>query len=234
MKTCAKLGDQLGLNLWTAKSKYGATIQTALDYTIAQNPKNEDVSDIFPHVAAVAAAYGDPSGKYDKFLKAKDKDYGKAPYYFYNTPKAFRTAPTTSSSGSPSTGAESPGATKGGKGHKGKSHVETILRTRNAQEKGHETDTRELGTSEAPSPVVDSNSTSDTVGAIKGDSNDASQGPADVAQPSISDPTTDIPFECPMAFAHGDRVQLDDGIYTTCNELKPFYDTVTDAPTPAA
>ena len=50
------MGDQLGMNLWTAKSKYGATIQTALDFTMNVNPKGEDISDIIPHVAAVAAA----------------------------------------------------------------------------------------------------------------------------------------------------------------------------------
>ena len=32
------------------------------------DPKKEQVSDIFPHVAAVAAAYGDPTGKYQAFL----------------------------------------------------------------------------------------------------------------------------------------------------------------------
>ena len=44
------------MNMWTTKSKYGATIQTALNYVMGIDPKHEDMGDIFPHVAAVAAA----------------------------------------------------------------------------------------------------------------------------------------------------------------------------------
>ncbi|KAI0662686.1 chondroitin AC/alginate lyase [Cubamyces menziesii] len=93
MITNAKLGDQLGMNFWTAKSKYGATIQTALDYTMGLNPKGEDVSDIFPHVAAVAAAYGDPKGKYAAFLQQMDSDYTSEPFYFYDQSGALPNSP---------------------------------------------------------------------------------------------------------------------------------------------
>ncbi|KAJ7275236.1 alginate lyase-domain-containing protein [Mycena haematopus] len=89
LQTNAKLGEQIGLNFWTVKSKYGATIQTALDYAMKQDPKHEDVTEIFPHVAAVAAAYGDPSGKYAAFLKKMDSQYENKPYWYYDQPDAF-------------------------------------------------------------------------------------------------------------------------------------------------
>ncbi|KAI0361753.1 chondroitin AC/alginate lyase [Trametes cingulata] len=93
MITNAKLADQLGMNFWTAKSKYGATIQTALDYTMGLDPKGEDISDIFPHVAAVAAAYGDPKGKYAGFLQKKESDYASQPFWFYDQSGALPNSP---------------------------------------------------------------------------------------------------------------------------------------------
>ncbi|PCH33539.1 chondroitin AC/alginate lyase [Wolfiporia cocos MD-104 SS10] len=97
MITNAKLGDQLGVNLWNAKSKYGATIQTALDYTMALNPKGEDVSDIFPHVAAIAAAYGDPAGKYAAFLQKQESNYKSTPFWFYDQTSALPNSPAAHS-----------------------------------------------------------------------------------------------------------------------------------------
>lgn len=87
------MGDQLGINFWTAKSKYGATIQTALDYAIAQNPGSEDVADVVPHVAAIAAAYGDPKGKYKSFLQSKDSGYKGETWYFYDQTAALPNSP---------------------------------------------------------------------------------------------------------------------------------------------
>ena len=95
MQVNAKLGDHLGLNLWTAKSKYGATIQTALDFTMSVDPKGEDISDIFPHVAAVAAAYGDPKGKYAAFLQNHQSTYKSQPYFFYDQKTALPNAPAS-------------------------------------------------------------------------------------------------------------------------------------------
>lgn len=97
MITNAKLGDQLGTNFWSAKSKYGATIQTALDYTMGLDPKGEDVSDIFPHVAAVAAAYGDPSGKYAAFLQKQVSSYKSMPFWFYDQTSALPNSPAAHS-----------------------------------------------------------------------------------------------------------------------------------------
>jgi hypothetical protein len=89
----AKLGDQLGLDLWSAKSKYGATIQTALDYAMALNPKGEDVKEIIPHVASVAAAYGDPKDKYAAFMTKIMVDYQSKPFWFYDQTLALSSSP---------------------------------------------------------------------------------------------------------------------------------------------
>ncbi|KAJ7050178.1 alginate lyase-domain-containing protein [Mycena amicta] len=53
---------------WSIKTKAGTTIKDALDMTMTVDPniKGEDyaVAEIFPNIAAVAAEYGDPDGKY--------------------------------------------------------------------------------------------------------------------------------------------------------------------------
>lgn len=95
-QTNAKLGDQLGQNFWTAKSKYGATIQTALDYVMGLDPGSEDISDIFPHVASVAAAYGDPKGAYAAFLQKHDSDYESEPFWFSDQTAALPNSPAAS------------------------------------------------------------------------------------------------------------------------------------------
>lgn len=97
-QTNAKLGDALGLNLWTARSKYGATIQTAVNFVMSTNPKNEDVTEILPHVAAVAAAYGDPKGKYAAFLRKTDPNYQAKPYWFYDQTEALLSSPAATTS----------------------------------------------------------------------------------------------------------------------------------------
>jgi hypothetical protein len=88
------LGDYLGRDFWTAKSRYRATIQTAVDFLIQLDPKGEDVTEAVPHVAAVAAAYGDPDGKYAAFTKKAMSDYWTQPFYYYNQPEAFTQAPS--------------------------------------------------------------------------------------------------------------------------------------------
>lgn len=91
----AKLGDQLGLDFWSAKSKYGSTIQTALDYAMALNPKGEDVGEIVPHVASVAAAYGDPKGKYAAFMTKTMANYQSKPFWFYDQTLALVSSPAS-------------------------------------------------------------------------------------------------------------------------------------------
>lgn len=53
------------------------------------DPGKEQVADALPHVAAVAAAYGDPKGKYAAYLKSGNKNYAKKPFWFYNQPGAL-------------------------------------------------------------------------------------------------------------------------------------------------
>jgi hypothetical protein len=36
-------------------------------------------------------------------------------------------------------------------------------------------------------------------------------------------PTPPIPFECPAVFTLAEEVEIDNGIFVTCDELKPFY-----------
>ena len=125
------------MDFWSAKSKYGATIQTALDYVMSVNPKNEDRTECLPHVAAVAAAYGDPSGKYAAYLREHGGDYRSEAYWFYDQPEAIQ-------------------------------RTKTRERARDAQE-------------------------------------------------------MDFDFECPAVFEVGAPVELDDGIFVTCQDLEPFY-----------
>ncbi|EJD00425.1 chondroitin AC/alginate lyase, partial [Fomitiporia mediterranea MF3/22] len=163
MITNAKLGDQLGLNFWSAKSKYGATIKDALDFVMAKGPGNEDIADIFPHIAAVAAAYGDPNGKYASYLRQRDERYQVSPYYFYDQPGALVKAPTSTKDKEEQTIAEAEGKLG------------------------------ELVESLKPTPTD-----------------------LPVATPTI-------PWECPAAFAKATQVELDDGVYVTCDELKHLY-----------
>ncbi|KAG8734008.1 hypothetical protein FRC11_013494 [Ceratobasidium sp. 423] len=91
--TNAKLGDYIGINYWSIRTKYGATIQTAVDYLISLDPGNERVEDALPHVAAVAAAYGDPHRKYANYLKSGNRNYDKKSYWFYDQPAAILNKP---------------------------------------------------------------------------------------------------------------------------------------------
>ncbi|EUC53702.1 alginate lyase [Rhizoctonia solani AG-3 Rhs1AP] len=91
--TNAKLGDYIGINYWSVRTKYGATIQTAVDYLISLEPGNERVEDALPHVAAVAAAYGDPRSKYVNYLKSGNRNYDKKSYWFYDQPAAISNKP---------------------------------------------------------------------------------------------------------------------------------------------
>ena len=63
---------------------------------MALDPGSEDVSDIFPHVASVAAAYGDPKGAYAAFLQKHDSDYKSEPFWFYDQTAAMPNSPAAS------------------------------------------------------------------------------------------------------------------------------------------
>ena len=56
------------MDFWTQGTGNGAAIQRALDFIMAQDPKNKAVSQIYPHVAAVSTTYGYSGKKYANFL----------------------------------------------------------------------------------------------------------------------------------------------------------------------
>ncbi|KAI0670017.1 chondroitin AC/alginate lyase [Trametes maxima] len=172
MITNAKLGDQLGMNFWTAKSKYGATIQTALDYTMGLDPKGEKIDDIFPHVAAVAAAYGDPQGKYAAFLQKRGSNYASQPFWFYDQSSALPNSPA---------------------GGRSKHRRDDAL--------------VEGGVANATALVETAS--------------DAAQGATAKTLDEVNGGEAD--FVCPAVFRDEKETELDDGIYTTCDALKPFY-----------
>lgn len=156
------------MNLWTAKSKYGATIQTALDYTMAQDPKGEDISDIFPHVAAVSAAYGDPKGKYAAFLQKHDNGYTSQPFWFYDQSAALPNSPASHS----------------------KREVDLDGAALGQQDLAVHSDATSGVILEASSPVG----------------------------------SESIVFTCPAVFDEGViQVDLEPGLWTDCDQLKPFY-----------
>jgi hypothetical protein len=124
--------------------------------------KGEDLSDIFPHVASVAAAYGDPKGKYSGFLQKNAKDYQSQPFWYYDQSAALPNSPA-------------------GKSKRSESGV-----------------TENTGTEAR-------NSTNDSI-------------------PVMSQSTTSIPFECPAVFRDAPAVELEDGLFVTCDELRPFFE----------
>jgi len=90
MITTSKIGAEVGLDTWNIKTKEGSNIQSACDYamTISATTSNEAdyAAELYPAVAAVAAHYGDPTGKYAKFLAKADATYPEQPYFFWYQP----------------------------------------------------------------------------------------------------------------------------------------------------
>jgi hypothetical protein len=95
----AKLADQLGTDYWTRKSRYGATIQDAIEFAMSvtrQSSHKEDVTEILPHVLVADAVYGDPDGKYAAFIKQwspSKEPYQEQPWWFYDQRAAFQSSP---------------------------------------------------------------------------------------------------------------------------------------------
>ncbi len=83
--------------MWITRSRYGATIQTATDFLMGVDPKDEDSSELLPHTASVVAAYGDPTGKYRAFLEKEDPMYQSRSWWFYNQPSSVKGARYTPS-----------------------------------------------------------------------------------------------------------------------------------------
>ncbi|KZP15851.1 chondroitin AC/alginate lyase [Athelia psychrophila] len=118
----AKIATYLGMNYWNATTTQGATIQTALDFTmgVTLNATDGDgpIWELYPSMVAVGATYGDPEGKYASFLAQANSNYPEEPYFFFNqnfTDSGLAAATPTASSGSPgsTTGARQNGAIAG-------------------------------------------------------------------------------------------------------------------------
>lgn len=165
------------MNFWLTPSKHGGTIQTAVDFLIAQDPKKEDPLDAVPHVAAVAAAYGDPTGKYASFLKRTQSNYQERPYWFYDQTAAFKMAPATKKQRVPS------------------DEFDVLSDMMDTMQAGF-----------FSSDVFGVNGSTVNAGELDFGSD------------------TELPFECPIVFAEVDSVEIDDGIFVTCEELRPFYE----------
>lgn len=130
--------------------------------------KGEDLSDVFPHVAAVAAAYGDPKGKYSAFLQKNVANYKSQPFWFYDQSSALTNSPAGKAKRSDDIESSTP-----------------IV-------------TRQDSPSNATEPIKDAD--------------------------SVSSPSSTIPFECPEVFNDAPAVELEDGLFVTCDELRPFFE----------
>ncbi|KAF8308903.1 chondroitin AC/alginate lyase [Clavulina sp. PMI_390] len=87
--TLAKIGDQVGINMWASQSRYRATIQDALDYVMQEPPGSESIQSLLPHVASVAVAYGDPHQTYANFIAMKDTGATHRTWWWHDVPGAF-------------------------------------------------------------------------------------------------------------------------------------------------
>lgn len=104
----AKLADNLGLNMWCAKTSNGTTIQDAVDYILDLANSNlinggadteiNDYADFAAHVATTLTAYGDRAdGRYQKYLSnpqlTGDPNQVRT-WRLYNLPCSFYSSPS--------------------------------------------------------------------------------------------------------------------------------------------
>lgn len=101
----ARLGDMVGYPAWQIKTTNGSTIQDACNYamtfTAAQSNETGYDAELYPNVAAVAAVYGDPDGKYSQWLAGRDTSFPGQPYFLWDQPLSnagLTGAPTGTSS----------------------------------------------------------------------------------------------------------------------------------------
>lgn len=123
---------------------------------MSTNPGDEDATQLFPHIVAVSAAYGDPQGKYTAFLKEKAVTYESKPYWFYDQAAAFPNAPTSKQNA-----------------------MATVWK--------------------------------------KEDS-------LTIRDDTLDSPPVAVKFRCPEVFRDVLQVEIDNGVFTTCDELQPFYE----------
>ena len=198
MIAIAKLGDQVGMNVWAAQSRYRATIQDALDFAITQPTQGEAFTTILPHLASVAVAYGDPKGKYAALAMKQDKGYAGRTWWWHDVTGAF--GPSSSVS-----------------------HQKRWARSRSTSRSKRSMD-RPLAGSESVGIV---GNTAVLVAAA------APPSPASAATSAVWAPGEE-PIRPDIFGSVEDNVsiQLDDGVYVTWDDVRPFYLTVMPSTTP--
>lgn len=151
-----------------------------MDFTIGKNPGSEPIENVFPHVAAIAAAYGDAGGKYSNFLRQHNSDYQRQRYWLYDQPSALNMAPTA--------------------------HRKRELNGQSWHKRSEQPSEREKANHAATPSTKDSNSD-------------------ETADPGQNQTATSkkITFVCPSVFASADNVELDNDVFVTCEQLRPFY-----------
>ncbi|KAF8179734.1 alginate lyase-domain-containing protein [Mycena galopus ATCC 62051] len=77
---------------WNITTKAGVTIQKSVDFVMTVNPaattEQNVTAEIYPNVAAVASAYGDPDGQYTRFLNASGFAYADDATFLWDQPLA--------------------------------------------------------------------------------------------------------------------------------------------------
>ncbi|KII91574.1 hypothetical protein PLICRDRAFT_105018 [Plicaturopsis crispa FD-325 SS-3] len=88
MITNARIAKYIGYDVWNLTTSQGATIQTALDFAMVQTTTTETdaLYELYQPAAAVAAAYGDPTGKYAQYLAKGDNTYPEQAYFLWSQP----------------------------------------------------------------------------------------------------------------------------------------------------
>lgn len=161
------------MDFWTKTTRNGATIQRALDFTMAQDPKKEAVSQIFPHVAAIAAAYGDPDKKYANFLQAHNSNYKSERYWLYDQILALKMSPSH---------------------RREKRESRRPLRWKRQE--------------------------------AEDDLEEYPDGDGIIAPPESQNDTASgkgVIFQCPEAFKGQNEIELDNGLFVTCDQVRPSY-----------
>ncbi|KAG8887843.1 hypothetical protein FRB98_008866 [Tulasnella sp. 332] len=82
-----RIADYLGWNAWNITTAAGKTVQDAANFAMTlTNAENNDPSELFPNVAAVASYYGDPNGQYAAYLTQHNPVYPGEAWFFWDQP----------------------------------------------------------------------------------------------------------------------------------------------------
>ncbi|KAG8908744.1 hypothetical protein FRB99_002982 [Tulasnella sp. 403] len=84
--TIHRVAEYIGWDTWNITTTAGTTVKDAVDFTMTVPPGNDDPTELFPDVAAIASQYGDANGKYAAFLAQKDPTYPGEAYFFWEQP----------------------------------------------------------------------------------------------------------------------------------------------------